>query len=103
MSSSVYSDWDYINNNCVELFSISLDRERMESSDMYIDAKTGQPFILNSHMVHLMGGAYTTHFDGYPVSFAELRQTAIKISGHLYDKYKNINESNWKEYIKDRS
>ena len=98
MKSSDYN-WDYIENNCVELFSISVNTERMEANDMYIDLKTGQPFILYSRMVHLMGGAYTTDYAVHLTSFEELRKTAKKISRHTYEKYKNMDESNWKEYI----
>ena len=91
--------WDYIEKNCVKLFDISVNMSEMTSQEMYIDCKTGQPFILKSWAVHIAAGADTSHFDAYLASFEELHEKAKTLSRCVYEKYKGMNENNWKEYI----
>ena len=84
------------NTNSVYLFNCD------EETRIYFDKKCGIPYkqFWDASEFAFHPSTFRGPSDKYPISFYEVELLAKFTSDKLYEKYKGINEFNWKEYIK---
>lgn len=68
------------------------------TSDVCMETLAGRPCIEEDRTV-FRGIAIFSEISYYPISFAELKEIAKNVSEELYEKYKDMDETNWLEYM----
>lgn len=90
------TNWKYIEMHCRELFALNCDAYTSTTS-VGFDMSKRKPCIISGHA---FGPRDSWMYWSYShIEFNELKDLAKKVSEEVYEKYKNMNENNWKEYI----
>lgn len=91
-------NFQYIRKNCRELFVTHSEAYVCQTS-VWFDVFKEKPCLVENHV---NGPRDSLLFWSYSyISFEELKDLAKNVSKEVYEKYKNLNESNWKEYIEE--
>ncbi|MBR6515017.1 MAG: hypothetical protein IKT46_09330 [Clostridia bacterium] len=90
------ANWQYIENNCRTLFTLHCDAY-VSTTSVGFDISKKKPCIIRSHAFGPRDS--WMYWSYYYIEFDELQDLAKKVSEEVYEKYKNMNEKNWKECI----
>ena len=96
------SSWSKDSEYMVYLFSTDRAKKSWGVSEgVYVDTREDVPYYI---VTQYDGGiaAQTWYLDKVKLTFEEAEAYAREKSEELYQKYKGINKSNWKEYVKEK-
>ena len=89
-------NFQYIHKNCKELF-VTHSVAYVTQTSVWFDVSKGEPCLVQNDAFGPRGSLLYWSYSY--ISFEELKDLAKRVSNDVFEKYKDIDVSNWKQFI----